>query len=494
LQYENYGDIYGFNVLTGKASYNCIHPDADPGATCADCLHVERGEGGKGMHSCEYSAGCEYLVQKAMVLGSRRASLNYAYWLSSFGVRQRPTEYLFLDECHQLPDLVLEWAGCTVNETDRKKWSLPMFPLTASKGVSSKNALVQVKDTSLDKIQDWLAESIDILQDRLSQLEPTDRWGRLLPLENSERKAARDCEQLLRKLRSTLEGLELVQEDWYVQSGPLALSYRGGKMPGLLVKPLTARYHYKRFFPSGNGSELDEKHSRCVLMSATVGNFDTFAQELGIEQFSSKRVPSQWTPVQRPVYELDVPRMGYKSTLEDYEHQADAIAQAILTVPREWSGIIHVTRKREAPLLANRLADRGLQKRVWVPPEGSTNWMARAWARRKAQVPGSLAISWAMWEGVDGLDEKICVVAKCPFPFLGDPYEQARQRRSGRFYLQRTAWQLQQGLGRTRRGRPQDYDTPDKHAGLVAIADGNWTRVKRYLSQDFLDSIVTDAP
>jgi len=224
-------------------------------------------------------------------------------------------------------------------------------------------------------------------------------------------------------------------------------------------------------------------------MSATIGDFDVFAQELGIQSYTGRRVPSQWGPEQRPVYVLDVPRLGYKSQKEDYDRQADAIAQAILTVPSQWSGIIHVTRKREAPLLANRLSDRGLGKRVWVPPEGSTNWAARAWEKRKRQVPGSLMIAWQFHEGFDGLDERICVSAKCPFPSLGDPYEQARQKRSGKFYLQRTAWALQQMLGRTRRGRAQDYDTRDEQHSLVLIADMNYKRVRKYLSEDFMESV-----
>ena len=495
LQVENYGALYGFNVLHGKNSYKCVHPDAQPGATCADCLHVERGEGGRGMHSCEYSGSCEYLVQKATVLGSRKASLNYAYWLSSFGVRQRPTEYLFLDECHQLPDLVLDWAGCTVNNTERSKWNLPYFPLAASKAVSSKQSLVHVEDTSTDKVVDWLAESANILESTLSQLTPVDRYGRQLPMSTEQRKRANECEHLLRKLRTVLEGLELVQDDWFVQSGPLALTWGTKRLPGLLVKPLTARYHYSRFFPTGNGSEMNKLHPRCVLMSATVGDFDTFAQELGIQQFESRRVPSQWAPERRPVYILDVPKLNYKSKPSDYDVQARAIADAILTVPSDWCGIIHVTRKSECHRLTNRLAVCGLQNRVWTPKQGSTVWMARQWAQRKRKVRGSLMVSHAFWEGMDGLDERICVVAKCPWPYLGDPYEKARQWRSHSMYNLRTAQALQQGLGRTRRGRECDYDTPSERRGLCLIADGSWRKLagygkgKQYLSSDFLEAI-----
>ena len=497
LQQENYGDTYGFQVLFGRGSYPCVHPDAQPGATCADCLHIERGEStGGGMSGCPHSGECVYLNQKHKVLNSNRASLNYAYWLSSVGVRQRDTEYLFLDECHQLSDLVLEWAGCSITNAERLKWGLPLFPLASSKTVSSSKSLVQIEDSSTDRILDWLSESIGILEGTLPELELTDKWGQPLPMNEEQRKLLNEGEQLLRKLRSTLEGLVVVEEDWFVQSGPLALTWGEERRPGMLVKPLTARYHYPRFFPSGSESEMDERHPRCVLMSATIGDFDTFAQELGIQAFEGRRVPSQWPAERRPIYILDVPKLNYKSALEDYDRQAQAIAQAILTVPKDWCGIIHVTRKKEATLLANRLARYGLQDRVWVPENGSTIWMAQQWERRKLRVAGSLMVSHAFHEGFDGLEERICVTAKVPFAFLGDPYEVARQRRSGSFYLQRAAWSLMQQLGRTRRGREVDYDVPGERRGLCLIADANWRKLsglgkgKQYLSEDFVESVI----
>jgi len=275
----------------------------------------------------------------------------------------------------------------------------------------------------------------------------------------------------------------------------LALTWGTKRLPGLLVKPLTARYHYSRFFPTGNGSEMNKLHPRCVLMSATVGDFDTFAAELGIQQFESRRVPSQWTPAQRPVYILDVPKLNYKSPPEHYDMQAKAIADAILTVPSDWCGIIHVTRKAECWKLVNRLADCGLQGRVWTPKQGSTTWMAKQWETRKRKVRGSLMVSHAFHEGFDGTQERICVTAKVPYPNIGNPYEKARQRHSGSFYYLRTAWALQQQMGRTRRGREQDYDTPDERRGLCLVADASWRKLagygkgKQYLSSDFLESV-----
>jgi Rad3-related DNA helicase len=150
----------------------------------------------------------------------------------------------------------------------------------------------------------------------------------------------------------------------------------------------------------------------------------------------------------------------------------------------------------EAGLLADRLARRGLQDRVWVPPtEQGGKWLGTqeqmlAWETRKAEIPNSIMCAWQFHEGMDGLQERICIMAKVPFPNLSTEYEKQRMQYSHRFYNQRTAWKLVQALGRTRRGREQDYDTEEEMRGYVAIGDGNWTRVKRYLSEDFLEAMI----
>jgi hypothetical protein len=53
---------------------------------------------------------------------------------------------------------------------------------------------------------------------------------------------------------------------------------------------------------------------------------------------------------------------------------------------------------------------------------------------------------------------------------------------------------MEQGLGRTRRGRAEDYDSAGERRGLVAIADGNWKRVQKYLSASLREAIVEGQP
>lgn len=467
LQAVNYGDLYGATILFGRGNYECVHPD-NLGTMCDECLFIETS-----MHKCPHSNFCRYLLAKDKAKFSQFTCLNYAYFLSARWPRESSAEYLYCDEAHQLSEIVLDWTGCTITDSQRIEWELPMFPRIEGQSGSKLLGLPDPMDAAME----WLGSSIDVLKRQY-----------LTAKSRLDAKAMKKCERLGQKLANTLDALDSSGRDWYVRAGRNVLLQGGSQVPGFVAKPLTAQHHFRYYFPMTDRN--------IIAMSATIGDPEMFAKELGIGQYEFRAVPNQWAPETRRVYTLDAPKMGRKSTEADYEHQADVIAEAILSVPHNWCGIVHVTRKSEATLLAKRLGMRGLSDRVWVIPGANgmycpTDQQTAAWQARKARVLNSICVAWSLWEGYDGLDERINIVAKVPFPFLGDPYERERLNYSGKFYLQRTAWQLEQALGRTRRGRPEDYDVGEVR-GLVAIADGNWVRVRKYLSQSLREALTKE--
>ena len=468
LQSENYGGGYGFDVLYGRSNYDCVHPD-NVDATTDECLFRD-----EGMHKCDHAAECHYLMQKARVKASRKASLNYPYWLVSHWPRESGAGALVLDEAHELSDIVLDFAGCQVLERDREKWDLPEFPEIAGSG----GMLSQSRPT--DKALAWLRAAYAIAA------RAAKRW------EKSDMKLARQAERLENKLGATMAAIESCPDDWFIKSGERVGFDRGRNVPGIACKPLTARYHFNNYFPHAS--------SAMILMSATIGDFDVFAKELGIKEFSRLALPSVWPPNVRPVQILPAPAMGAKSDERDYDEQARVIANAIKACPQEWSGVIHVTRKTEARLLTQRLAKRGLGARMWVPDERwGTEEQVAQWTAHKRQAGkngskglGQIAVVWAWSSGVNLVDEKICITAKIPYPNIADGYECARMLYSGTYYLQRTAQRCEQQMGRTRRGNHGDYDVDGNKNQLVAIADANWVRIRKYLSQSFLESLVKE--
>lgn len=481
LQTENYGGSYEFDVLYGRSNYACVHPDALLGATAAECLH------GSAMWECSHADFCDYFQTRQLVSRSYRGSLNYAYWLAAKWPATKLAEshgYLFCDEAHQLSDVVLDHTSIVVTMADRINWDLPVFPVIRGRA----------SQAEIEQAWNWLAESFERMVEVVRSIAPgaeVDDEQLEGPatgdkLTDVQMRKLRKAKNLRAKLQACAEALEANAAHWYLRSGPATRDVGGMREPAFIARPLTARYHFPRYF-------LDPDW-KTVMMSATIGDPATFAAELGLgDAWAYRDIPNAWAPETRPVQVLPAPAMGQKNRddVHAQEEHARVIATAVNHCPRDWSGFIHVTRKSEAAALASRLARHGLGGRVWTPdPEDGTERTQAKWAQAKQRTRGALAVTWNMWEGVDGREEKICIVAKTPFPSLGDDYERERMVFDGAMYLQRTAWQMEQGLGRSRRGNAEDYDTDGEQRGLVAIADGNYTRVRKYLSAGLQAALV----
>lgn len=460
---DQYGDLYSAKLVKGRSNYPCVNPEARPHATCEDCLFSE-----KDKDKCPTYYDCPYLIDKRAALHSNWSCLNYAYWLTSTVFNARHEGLLVCDEAHGLPDMVIQRSGTSISERRRQEFNLPPFPR-----IKEAQGLLAKIENPVQPTVDWLTKAIESL-----------RWS-YLGLEKKMRadpelaKQVRRAEYLGMKLGATLEAFEICAEEWFIESVPKSHFH---------ALPLTARNHFRPLFAGPN--------RRILMMSATLGNPQAMAKELGIEddEWASRVVPNQWPAWRRPIYRLPAPRLSFRSPQSAYERQADLIAKAILTCPADWSGIIHVTRKSEANLLADRLARRGLQDRVWVTPRMGTTEQLDAWEQRKVKVPGSLMVAWSFHEGFDGLDERICVTAKVQFPSLGDAYERRRMEFSKEMYSQRAAHMMEQSQGRTRRGREEDYDTEDERRGLNIIADENVRMIKRYFSESFSEALVKGMP
>ena len=119
-----------------------------------------------------------------------------------------------------------------------------------------------------------------------------------------------------------------------------------------------------------------------------------------------------------------------------------------------------------------------------------TKEQAELWEKHLVSHPNAIMICWQFWEGFDGLQEKICIAGKIPFANIGDAYTKAKMMYDRNSYNLDTARLLAQSLGRTRRGRPEDYDAKEERRGLVAIADGSWGRIEKYMSPDLKEALV----
>lgn len=476
VQYANL--IPDCHAHFGRSNYKCIHPKKRfSRATAEDCLYGSR------MRQCPIHNECPYVISKIRALSARRVVLNYAYWLVAS--RHFRPDWLVFDEAHNLSDIVLEFVGMTITERDRTRWNLDEFPQVASPKMIAPN-----NTRWCDSLIDWLSKASTKVRLEIAKLEPHPGETYIGIEESLEEVKA--GERLITKLENTEDALSTDSGNhWFISCGPEAHYYHGKAEPALICKPLTARYDFSRLF-----GETCKK----LFMSATIGNPKAFTKELGIKEYDFREVPNQWPPESRPILALDLPSMGRRSTGRDetiWNQQADAIAHTIKQYPKDWSGLILVTRKNEANKLAERLAKRGLDKRLFITPGADghyvpTEQQMQKWNEEKTRCKGALCCTWAFWEGFDGQEERILIAGKVPFPDISSAYERSRMQYDNVMFLQRTGLALEQGLGRTRRGEEGDYDTKDEVRGCVAIADGDWTRVKNYMSEGVKEAIIDE--
>jgi len=453
LQRQYGSDAYRAAVVTGRSNWPCIHEDrlfAD--ATAEDCIFADwKG----GMNNCDFP--CPYRAQLIAAKRSPKAALNYAFWF--LGYTHWDSDYLFLDEAHRLPEIVLEFVSCTINEYHIKRYSLPSAPTISMK---------MPRRVRLNLATGWLGDVLEILSEELRRLV---KLYKDLPKKHSKP---------LKSIRRLYEHVGLAfsyistdsDEDWYIGSTP----------DRFVAKPLTAKHNFPDYFLSKRAT---------VLQSATIGNPDILAKELGINSFKYRNVPSRFSPEERRVYLLDCPRMGMASVKKNpkyIDYQADAIAEFITDYDESWHWLIHAQSKAKIYKLEENLSLRGLEDRLWVVPELPTDDQTAAWEKQRAH-PGTIILSWSWSEGVDLPEVNGCIVADIPFAYLGDDYIRARMKAYPQMYRQSAAWEVEQRAGRTRRGVAAHYNIDGAEPKAVGIADGNYSMLMKYYSEEFVESL-----
>lgn len=468
LQRFNYDQGYGAAPMYGRANYTCAYTGAHADDTAAEC-HFSP------MTDCPDVAVCDYVNARHRARMSNFTAFNYAYYLSAVWARQNVST-LVLDEAHDLSDVVLDRAGVKVNGRIRAKYNLPQLPV-----ITGGSVMTGGTDPTVDALQ-WLERALLATRIAYRQIKSHSDGS------SKANRAIRAAENFGRKLSATLEAIQTNSSDWYIRSNPAEFTAR----------PLTARHHFGSYF-TGDAD-------RVLLMSATLGDFSTYAHELGLssDDFESHRVENIWPTETRPIFDLGVPVIGYKSPPSAYTERARRIAQLIKSCPPDWSAMIHVVSKADATQLANDLASR-LGARLWSPKPGTgTDDQIAEWHKVKQRRPNAIAVVWSWGTGVDEGDTEINIVAKVRYSNLGDPFERERFNHNKKFYAWRAATATAQALGRNRRGDPLHYfDLDDQHIPtdytdtmyrtpprVVAIADGAYKRVRSYMPQDVIDAFV----
>lgn len=443
---EQYAGSYQFQVVKGKGSYPCLGNFAP----ACDLCHLK---GREKQEVC--NPVCPYPHAVSEMLDSRFACLNYSKFLLETRqgglIDKYEPDILFLDECHQLSDIVIEWSGLTLSWQKAAEYIEPEFisPYAPQK-----------KQVSL--ALDWLDELREILADSEPPLPRKDS-------SQEEIRQYRSWDVLFKKVQNTLKMVNIGREYWFCQSD---------QEGGFRLRPLTARFHFAQIF---------DRAKKVVLMSGTVKESDL--SELGIyDSYDFIHVPNIWPAADRPIEDLHAPAYTAKSDYQERLYHAQIISNRINQTPNSWTGLIHVTSRKMAAELGKFLGQM-TGRPIWTPVEGQgTEQALFDFQTFLARKRGGLGVTWQFFEGVDMGEINTVVTARLPYPDFSEPFEKQRFDFDKKAGISRVANLVEQQQGRNRRGYKEHYG-PEAEK-LNCIADGKWTRLKSSLAEDFVEAVI----
>lgn len=453
---KQYEDGYDFDPIYGMRHYPCEMWGNAQNASM--CLYPEA------MFNCPAKEVCEYLIQRNHVRMSNRQVFSYAYLLATVWAWDATTDYIAFDEGHLLPDITKN--ACTVEYTPEEvyHWDVEPYPLT-NIGSMPIRVKIAVK---------WLRKVL---------LAQTQEYNRLMMIPVPTRKKnpglGKKISILSREimvLRRTIDHADNYPTDFYCAWDETKFK----------LVPLTARLYFKSLFIRGA-----EHHP--IIMSATIGNPETFARELGLgDMWEFIDVPSAFPPASMPVYTFDdAPALGYKTSPAGWKHWGNLISKTVKNLDPSWSGIIHVASRKQASDLAEMLSGNGLEDRVYIPEGRTTRNKIKSWNTRKKKIPNTLAISWAFWMGLDAPDDEINIIGKVPFATLDD-VGRAKLNYDRAMYSRDAALNVEQAAGRIRRGREEHYEVVGKPMRkFVAVADNRYGMIRSEFSSHFKNCLTT---
>lgn len=377
--------------------------------TCGDCTGDD----------CTYCVGrgsCPYYVAKAAAVGAPLTPLNAAYFL---GEANSPRSQfagrglVVYDEADELENQIM--GHVEVRISDRRARQL---------------GIRKPKVTVPDGWWDWVqAEALPSVRSRMEALR-----GRRDPLSIRERTS-------LERLAANLLLLEPDEDEEGLRWVYTGAGARDRDDWSIAFKPVTVDAVAPAYALGGQGQHY-------LLMSASFVSTDVVAEGLGLDpdHVGVVRMEEGFDPSRRPVRIDAVATVTHDNKPDAYPALAKKLEVVLERHPDE-RGLVHTVSYELAGYLTRALAHTG---RVRQYHNASERAELLRWMR---ETEGAVVCAPSFERGID-LPHELCrfiVVAKVPYPYLGDPQTNARMRttKNGRlWYAVQTVRRLVQQTGR----------------------------------------------
>ncbi len=426
LQDQFLRDFDYASVLKGRANYPTLNGSSN--VDCSDCTN--RGGAQGSCNWCDNVMRCPYQLAKGAAVRNPLAVLNTAYLLAEgnteHGGSFSDRGLAIMDECDTLENVLMGYVQFTV--TDRTAKDLKVE--APKKGSHHK--------TLVGWIDGELREAVD------SKL-------RVLSGERSlfgDLKHSREVKKLQR-LKAGINNIIAMagegNDNWV----------RDNDDP-MTLKPVKVDLY---------GEDLVWGHAaRWLCMSATVISPEQMVDALGVQGEEGEvggwgvvRVPMTFPVQNRPVFTAAVANMVQKEKETAWPKMVQGIRGVVSKYPEDRI-LIHAVSYALSAEIASGLS--GMGRRVIAYTNAYQKEAALEEFRR---TDGAVLIASSMERGVDlkGDDCRVQIIAKCPYPYLGNPQVGKRMKAKGgeEWYAVTTVRSIVQMTGRGVRNKDDWCDT-----------------------------------
>ena len=453
---DQYAAQYNVAIIKGRQEYRCVlqHKVDDwkrkykITPTAHDCHFVP-------MQRCPSAAQCPYLQAKYKALHSQRMACSYKYASLSHSIRER-SGILVFDECDTSVREMVSHAEMLITHDLRGEWGLDLPPAFPD------GILAADQRTTITQ---WLDKSLRSIPN---------------PSPSDESQHAARTARIIRKLDRTAEAIQ--EGAWFVgniiKDGSAALVLRPLQVFSIVEKMM---------------------HNKTTLlcMSATIGNPEPLAQQLGLSLYQQHTYPHPVPMQYRPVYCLPAPRMtktNLTASPNGYNAQGVLLARFLKYFPKDFRGIVLTSSHDKAQRLRTQL-QRSFNGRI-IEPQGAM--LERLDGFMKSTAPGAILVDTiqGFGHGIDLYGDlgRFVAVAGVPFDNPTEPYIKAQHELDGGKFGMWCAYNaVVQACGRVTRGEKKEDGSWLYNAGILVDGSANTARAQMYYPNWFIEAMCSNS-
>lgn len=386
-------------IMKGRNAYSCAHDNK--GKSCAEgiCRRIKKIR----HENCPYRIALSIAADSPIVVHN----FDSFYFQCTFAHAFDPRALLVIDECHNVENKYLNFISFTISNKYNRHLTIPQF------------AAIQQYDTFLKEQYEETCVRIKVLED-------------FEEISGEDVKEKDELMQLQKKLRRYLDIRERGESTEYV------FDYNDYKVyQSVTFRPVfVGGFAAQSLFPNG---------SKVLMMSATILSKKIFCESVGIDpdDVYYVSVPSFFPAKNRPIVKDYAGSMNHKN-INDTLPKLVAKISMLLQRHATRKGIIQTHSEKVAKYIQSHLFDTRLTFRKDYK---TVVEMLQVHIEKNA----SFIVASGLKEGLDLYEDlsRVQIIAKVPYPDLGDKRVRRRKELNNSWYSYMTALMFVQSIGRS---------------------------------------------